>query len=144
MKQPKKTVGPRIQAETIEFYKTIFPNVNAGAEYAVEMFRALYRKTLTDLKGYFTTDELNLIIEVHNSVLLLPAMSGQHLPADVADGIALDGLDEKWKIDGKELNDKISKLHIFQIACLEIWANGFWYASTDGKLDIEKHVQQLS
>jgi hypothetical protein len=66
------------------------------------------------------------------------------LEAQVSDGIALDGLDQKWEVDGKALVEKVKTLTSFQQGVFEIWANGYWYAQTGKKLrDLEKYVGEL-
>lgn len=123
----RKSTAPRIGEQSAKFYTSVFQSLNWGLEFTADAFPVLYRRTLHDLKGRFTRGELSLMIDVFNATALMPGLAGQHLDANVADGIDLDRLDEKWKIDGAALNAKIAALTIFQAACLEIWANGFWY-----------------
>ncbi|MDD2657214.1 MAG: hypothetical protein PHD04_00950 [Candidatus Pacebacteria bacterium] len=142
----RKSTSPRISETSAKFYPSVFPSRNAGLEYTADAFPALYRHTLHDLKGSFTRGELMLMIDVFNSTALTPIMAGQQLDIQVADGIALDHLDEKWKIDGAALNAKIAGLSIFQSACLEIWANGFWYRQEQSDIvgeDFETWLAQL-
>lgn len=145
MKKDKKT-SPRLTDSTAEFFTGTFSSLNAGAEYVLQGFPALYKHTLRELKGKFTDGELKLMIDVFNSTALTPIMAGQQLDLQVLDGMELDGLDQKWEVDKAELMAKVNALTIFQAACLEIWANGFWCAE---KSDVEKpgsigkHVEGL-
>lgn len=130
----KENIGPRIEAKTKDFYTELFSSVNAGASYILEAFPAIYRITLArELKGVFTRPELMLVIDVCNGLMLTPGIAGQHLPANVSDGIALDGLDKKWEIDGKALVAKLRGLSLAQLAIIEVWAQGFWESSNTGE-----------
>lgn len=87
-----------------------------------------------------------LIVDVFNATALTPMMAGQQIDINVADGIALDHLDKKWEIDGAALNAKIASLTIYEAACLEIWANGFWYGKNQvdsDNQDVEGWVKTL-
>jgi hypothetical protein len=95
-----------------------------------------------ELKGKFSRGELMLMIDVNNGLMLMSGIAGQHLKAQVSDGIALDHLDEKWEIDGDKLNKKVAGLTIFQCFCLEIWVAAFW--ENHENLDIEKYVAEMT
>jgi hypothetical protein len=137
-----KNVSPRISPKSQEFYAESFDSINAGAEYVLDAFPALYRRTIQLLKGRFSRGELMLMIDVNNGLWLTPGHAGQHMDIQVADGIALDALDEKWEIDGRALNAKIGALTIFEAACLELWVNAFW--AQDDHANIEEYVAALS
>lgn len=142
-KKIKKNVSPRIFEETQEFYRTHFDSVNAGCEYILEAIPELYARTIADLKGRFTRGELMLFIGVMNGHLYNPRGAGYEMGANVADGMALDRLDEKWDIPDKwALNKKLADLHNFDRACLEIWIQGFW--AQDDYSNIEEYVAALS
>ena len=131
----------------MEFYPSLFADLETGLGYAVESFPAIYHRTLHDLKGKFSREELMLLVDVFNSTALTAPMAGQHIIAQVADGCDLDGLDRKWEIDKKTMLEKLRALPIFSLACLEIWANGFWYRQGADTFrsgeDLEKWVWQL-
>jgi hypothetical protein len=134
--------APRITDKSAEWYKQSFPSVNAGLEYILDAFPALYQHTIHNLKDRFSRGELMLMIDVNNGLILTPRIAGQHLDAQVSDGIALDKLDEKWEIDGDVLNGKIAALTIFEAACLELWVQAFWERHED--LDIEEYVKEVA
>lgn len=141
---PRKSTSPRISEASAKFYPTVFSSLNAGLEYTIDAFPALYRRTLYDLKGTFSHGELMLMVDVYNATMLTPGH--QMLCAQVSDGIALDHLDEKWEIDGAALNAKIAALPIFAAACLEIWANGFWHRQKQSEIigkDFDSWLTQL-
>ena len=122
----KKIVSPGLTEKTYQWYENIFDNVNQGAMFALESYPELYGRTLRDLRGIFGMGELSLIIDVQNGCFLMPQIVGQHLLPNVEDGITLEGMAEKWKVDRNVFLDKLKKLHLFEIAILEIWAQAFW------------------
>jgi hypothetical protein len=126
MKHGITKTAPRISDKSADLYRQLFGNPNAGMEYIGDAFPSLYRYTLNALKGRFSRGELMLMIDVNNGLWLTPLMAGQHMTAQVSDGIALDGLDEKWKIEGAALNRKVAAMTIFEAACLELWVQAFW------------------
>jgi hypothetical protein len=135
-------VNPNISDLSAEFYDNNFRSRNAGCEYALNAFPALYKHTMRRLKGYFEQSELKLIIDIFNATMLSPGLAGQHIGASVVDSIELDGTDKKWDINGKKLIKKINDLTPFEAACIELWANGFWYA-TDDTPDLDEYLKQL-
>ena len=137
--------APRIPGKSAEILAETFSSLNAGAEYVLSAWPSLYRNTLDKLRGQFSRGELMLMIDVFNSTALTAMAAGQQLDIQVDDGMRLDALDEKWGVDRNALNNKIADLTIFEAACLEIWANGFWYGGDPDKkdLDIEAHVVSM-
>jgi len=141
-----KQVGPKINQKTFDFYKSNFATVNAGATYTLESFPALYRHTLLrELRGKFERWELLLMIDALNGVMLTPGMAGQHLLADVSDGIALDGLAAKWSDASPDsFLARLQSLSIFQAHCLEVWCRAYWEQGGDeGAVEIERWIEQL-
>lgn len=137
----RKSTSPMIDDKCADFYKMTWGSVNAGTTYVLDAFPALYKRTLEDLKGRFSREELLLMIDVNNGLWLTPRIAGQHMDAQVSDGIALDHLDEKWEIDGDVLNKKVADLSIFEAACLEIWIMAFWEQKEHE--NIEAYVAEL-
>lgn len=142
-KKTKKNVSPRVFEETQAWYAKSFESINAGCEYILEAFPELYARTIHDLKGKFTRGELMLFIDVMNGHFYNPRGAGYEMGANVADGMALDHLDEKWGIPDKwVLNKKLANLHNFDRACLEIWIQAFW--NQDDYSNIEEYVAALA
>jgi len=124
---PKKGVGPQIDEEAYRFYETLFPNTNQGVTFTLEAFPILVRKTLVyELKGKFSKGELQLMLDVMNGCLLTPGLICQHLVANLEDGIKLNQLDQKWKVNADDFLAGIKRLTLFQLAALELWAKGYW------------------
>jgi hypothetical protein len=134
--------APRISEKAGDFYPAHFSSRNGGLEYVLDAFPALYQRTIPQVLAKFKGQELMLIIDVFNATMLTAGIAGQHVGISVADGIDLDRLDEKWGIDRAEIMEKIEGLAAFEAACLEIWANGFWYAAVKpvDNIGIEEYI----
>lgn len=145
----KVQMSPRLSPGVGEWYEQHFPSRNAGGEYVLAAWPNLYRRTLFELKGKFDRPELMLIIDVFNSTMLSPEMAGQELDLQVREGIYLDALDLKWKIDDRlNLIQRVVDLPIFSRAVLTLWANGYWYGRPDTSdlpdlPDLEKYVKAM-
>lgn len=138
-----KKIGPRISENTEKFILNNFRSVNAGGEYFIEAFLPLFKRTLADLRGVFTDSELKLMVDVFNSTVLTPALAGQHLFINCSDGMELDRLDHKWEVTRKTLLEKLQALSIFQAACLEVWACGFWLAKDAKEKKLNEYIEFL-
>lgn len=119
-------ITSRVSDKTSEWLTATFKTKTAGSEYLLDALPMLYARVLHSLAGRFNLAELQLVLDVSNGLILVPGMSGQHIIADVEDGITMDKLDRKWKVSGPELVSKIKALSWFERACLEIWARSFW------------------
>jgi hypothetical protein len=140
----KRPVTPRISPQVGDWLEKTFSSRTSGAEYTLEAFYHLYRKTLAGVRGRFDQGELCLMLDVFNGTYLTPMIAGEHLLINAVDGMALDGLDEKWEVDRELFTGKLKSLTQIEAACLEIWATGFWRGGDTGKdLDIEKYIKWL-
>jgi len=141
MAKKQKTLGPRVTETAADWYKTSFGSHNAGAEYVLAAFPALYARTIKEAKAFFSPNEKKLIIDVANGMMLNPAMAGQHIVASCTDSMDLDGTDEKWQIDRVFMVSKLSQLSLFERACLEIWAQAFWEQhGTENAIPLETYT----
>lgn len=139
-----KVISPRIAPVVEDWLAENFRARTGGAEYILEAFYSLYRRTLHDLKGRFADAELKLMMDVFNGTALTAGIAGQQLLISCVDGMELDGLDSKWGVDRDSFTRKLQALTLMESACLEIWANGFWYGgSAEKDLDIERHISPL-
>ena len=137
-----KNINARVSEKSEKFLTENFRSKGAGAEYILAALPAASRKFIgLDMKGRFTSHELKLMIDVMNGTILTPEIAGLHLPINVRDGIALDGLDEKWSIDGKALEAKLTQMSTPELLILEIWIQGFWQAvPTDCGQDLDEYI----
>lgn len=122
-----KKVGPTITPQTEAYCLSHFLRLNTGAGYIINAAPSVARKFIgIDIKDRFSAGELKLMIDVMNGTMLTPGMAGQHLQANVEDGIALDGLAEKWEVDGPGIVKKLADMSTPDLMFLEIWIQGFW------------------
>lgn len=141
---PTKIISPRISPAIEEWLTETFKTRTGGAEYTLEAFYTLYRRTLHTLRGRFEGGELKLMLDVFNGTALTAGIAGQQLWISCIDGMALDALDQKWHVDRPAFTMKLQELTLIESACLEIWANGFRYGGDPEKnLNIEKHIKPL-
>lgn len=83
----------------------------------------LYRHALREVP--LTTGEACLICDVLNGTLM-DASSAAALWAEVADGVRLDRLDEKWGVDGDALIARLKGLDRLTCLALVDAAERFW------------------
>lgn len=140
----RKLVAPRIQEGVVNFYQTNFKTLNAGAEYALEAFPYIYRRSLAELRGVFLSQELKLIIDTFKDAIPTTGiMVGLHLVTQVEDRIDLkNDLFGKWDVDEAQLIEKLKKITNAQAAALEIWAVAYWQDSQQG-VEVYISAEQL-
>jgi hypothetical protein len=138
-----KTVSPRLDEKTRFFYSSLGGSLNAAAEYVLQAFPGLYRRTLHDMRGRFARAELLLMVDVCNGLWLTPGFAGQHMEAQVTDGIDLDALDKKWGVEKKTILGKLAALSTWEAACLEMWICGFWKTHDRSNLNVESYISSM-
>lgn len=126
-------IGPQIRKETAEWYEQFFSKVNTGVTWIIEELPYLYRVALSEMRGRLDRGELMMIIDVMNGAVFTEGygMAGQYLRIAIQDSFDLypDVYERKWEVDKKRFMSKLQQMHRFQIACLELWAAGFWNQS---------------
>jgi len=141
-----KPIAPQISETAAEFYPHHFRSLNFGATYVLEAFPILYRRALYGLRGLFDEPELKLMIDVFEAAGwadLTVGLAGRRLAIQCRDGMEIHGLDKKWGVDKDEFSKKLEGLTIFQAACLEVWAHGFWHGKQRDD-DMDAWIEQLT
>jgi hypothetical protein len=137
-----KKIGPQITEETEFYLLSNFRNLNAGSEYIMQALPHITKKFFgLDIKGRFSHDEICLMIDVMNGTALTPRSAGQHILLNVQDGMKIDHLDQKWRVDGSALIEKLSGMSTPDLMFLEVWIAGFW--NQNGKITLEKYIKPL-
>lgn len=88
-----------------------------------------------EMTGRLTYSEVMALCDVLNGHLATSAdirYGGQMLAAEIADACALDGLGEKWQIDGKALAEKLRALTDPQAWWVAHQARVWWHAVSSG------------
>jgi hypothetical protein len=133
-------IGPRISEVTGKWLEETFLNRNAGAELLLDAMPTLYKRSLKATLAKFTPGERMLLIDLHNAYMITPIMLGRGVALQVRDGIQLDGLDQKWRVDKEKILAELEAMHSFDLACLEIWATAYWQAGHWEKQDLQGYI----
>ncbi len=84
------------------------------------------RRARISLRDIFSEAELSAILDNLNGVWHAEPFSISLIYANVADGIELEGLDKKWKVDGKALIEKLRDLSFTESCALADAAERWW------------------
>lgn len=125
-------LGPRISESAEKWLTENFETKNAGGEFVLEAFPALYKRGLAELRGKFSGNELALLVDTFNSTMIYPPHVGQSVELCAADSMDLDGTDAKWGVEREVFLEKLAALTFFEKACLEIFVKSFWSSPTTG------------
>lgn len=146
---PKLSVTLEISQENSDFLVNYFRQGEEGVSYIVDAFACLYEKTLKEIKGKLSEQELYMITDVFSGMSLTSHEAGCYLMQECAKEIKMDQVDVKWKVDKEALAQKLSQLTAFQVCCLEIWASSYWHRVSDNQnpeladADLKNHIERL-
>lgn len=80
-----------------------------------------------ELRNILSDAEISLILDTFNGIAFADTVSIRYAWHEVADAIEMDRLDEKWKVDGKALVEKMKAMSFGHLIALvdsvEIWWN---------------------
>jgi len=101
----------------------------------------LYQEGVNAGLRTFSPGERKMMLDVMNSTYVDIQSLGHGLWANIKDSMAdMPGeYETKWGI-GTDICDKVSQLPGWQAACLEIWANSYWYGKS-GLVDIDEYIK---
>ena len=80
------------------------------------------------LREILTPDELAAIVDVQNGHWYQGRLDGSEIWANVEDGCRLEGLADKWSIDGPALVTKLRGLDLLAVHALADATQRFWHA----------------
>jgi hypothetical protein len=113
-------------------------NRSAVIRRDLERLCTLYQRSLPrDL----TEKEACLIVDVLNGTLM-DANTAHMLYAEVEDGIALEGLAEKWDVDGPDMVEKLKVLSDIQCLAVIDACERFW-STPDDRRSIPETVREM-
>lgn len=134
-----KTVGLYLYPET---EKAIFSRGDNRSQIINRDLGRLYELYDRAIKEVpLSLDEARLIVDCCNATVY-DARTATMLWGSVEDACQLDGLDEKWGIDGPVLVEKLKGLTQLQALALVDAAERFW-ALPDGERDLDKDVRKF-
>jgi hypothetical protein len=93
---------------------------------SLKRVRAELRKKLSDA-------EMSAILDNLNGVWMAEPVSINLLYANVEDGIKLEGLDKKWKIDGPALIEKLRSMSFIELCAITDAAEKWWTRVANGE-----------
>jgi len=103
-----------------------------------------------ELHSKFSDNELSLILDSCNGVAFMEIVSMRLLWANIADGIDIDQLDDKWEVDGAALVDKLRSLSLMENIAMVDAIKCWWNRVGNGEqpeyaemLDVPEHSDVL-
>lgn len=121
------TLDPRILAEIDRRTEKFSGEGNRSAIISrhLDRYFSMLARARRELRDMLSDGETMLIVDVLNGVGFWDTISVYLIAHEVADGISLDRLDQKWKVDGKALVGKLSNLtdaqHLALVDSVTIW-----------------------
>ena len=144
-KKKRVTLGPRADESVKAFFTKLFGSANGGAEYVVQSWPTLYKRTMADVLPMLSIAERTAIIDSSNGTTLTPSFAGSVAINHMQDGIGLDGLDKTYHFDGQALTQKMMDMKPFELACIEVWARGYWEQfGEEGEVSIDEYLNPRS
>ena len=99
---------------------------------ALDRYFYMLKRERTALKSILTPGELSLIADSCNGTMFA-SWSIPHIDHGVEDSINLDGLADKWEVDGNQLLAKLRGLTLSQSFALADAVEQFWANVSTGK-----------
>ena len=122
-----KTVGIYLRPETEKELSARGENRSHVIARDLDRFYTLYRRAIREVS--LAEKEACLLVDALNGVIL-DASTAQHLWAEIEDAIKLDGLAEKWDVDGPALVGKLRGLNALQAMALVDGAEKVWQTAS--------------
>lgn len=98
----------------------------------LDRYYEILRYGRQSLRDKLSEAEVSAILDNLNGVWLAEPVSIRLIYANVADGIELEGLDQKWKIDGPALIEKLRSLSFAESCALADAAERWWNRVANG------------
>lgn len=99
-------------------------------ERDLDRYYTLLRYARADLRSLLSGNEIAAIVDNLNGVWLAdsPEIGIRGIPLNVADGVQMSGLAQKWAIEGITLIEKLRDLSFVHLSALADAAERFWIA----------------
>lgn len=108
-------------------------NFSSALNQSVERYEEILKQARTNLLALLSEKEMALIIDVLNGTLFSEPVSIHMVYGEVEDGVRMEGLDQKWEIDGPALIEKVHNLGYPEKVALVDAAERWWKSTGDGK-----------
>ena len=141
---PKPTLTPRKKTGVREKISlTIEPEVLAWVDERADnrseqingdltRYYRLLADARTQLRARLSPAEMSAIIDVSNGHVYAPRLSHYEFSANIEDACRLEGLADKWSIDGRALVDTLTALDLWQLTALADAISRWWHAVGEG------------
>lgn len=124
---------PQIMAEIERRSEVEHGNVSGVANKALDRYFALLARARAELRSQLSDNECALILDATNGTMFSDTFSLSHLWAEIADAVSLDGLDQKWEVDGDALVAKIQASGMIGQAALIDASERWWRRVSQGE-----------
>lgn len=122
----------------------LLPELDARGEERSGVIRTdlgRYYRLLADartrLRDLLTSAELSAVIDVQNGHWYADILYADEIWANVEDGCRLEGLAEKWQIDGPALVEKLKRLPLLEVHALADATVRFWHRVGQGESSLD-------
>lgn len=132
---PVKKLSVSIQRNIMaEIEKRVeYDNVSGALNRSLDRYFALLARRIAEWRGQLSDRECALILDATNGTMFADTFGISHLWGEVADAISLDGLDQKWEVDGAALVDKIKASGMIGQAALVDASERWWRRVANGE-----------
>jgi hypothetical protein len=141
-----RTITIRVDEQLAAMLAEINTRPTTAAQNAIYVFTWIRRKTLHDLKGVFTSEEVMALVNSFNS--LLPSKQIIESPSAFLDH-TIDA--EKYEhalsacnADPEKLFEKLSALSPAQSVILQLELHSFWNANDNARPDLDDFISRFS
>ena len=126
--QISATIEPQVLAWVDERADNRSEQINGD----LTRYYRLLAEARTALRARLSPAELSAIVDVQNGHVYAPRLSHDDISANIEDACRLDGLADKWSIDGRGLVETLSALDLWQLTALADATERFWHAVGEG------------
>lgn len=131
-----RKTAPRINDRAAEEIATYFPSLNFGLEFILNSWPVLFRTTLLSLRGRFSHEELNRIVDLFKTVQVHPDLAGDFLSSILRGQIDKQGMDAG-------ILGKITYMTRWEHHVIEIWAST-WHLNDKPENDRADYIADLA
>ena len=128
----RKPISVTIEPEVLAWIDERGDNRSEQINSHLTRYYQLLSEARRSLRALLSPAELSAIIDVQNGHWYAPRLSHYEISANIEDACRLDGLAEKWSIDGPALAATITALDLWQIHALCDATERFWHAVGEG------------
>lgn len=139
MNESAKTVSLYLYPETDKGLAARGDNRSQIIARDLDRLYTLYHRAMREVQ--FTEAEVHLIVDSLNGTIM-DADSAPLLWASIEDSINLDGLAEKWNVDGPGLVKRLKALNALQAMAMADAAERVW-ATVDSGGDFDAAVKEI-